>query len=96
MSKFVYRDEEFEAKHMPHACTSFLDIAHGDKYVKHLKENGRSANDIDAIKDIEEIGDHSQDYYSLVQELENGDIFTIEVWNNGDGTYYGLALAETI
>lgn len=89
MYLFEYKDEEFSAKNMDHASTRFLDEAWGNHYVEYLKELGFKNMPIDAIEDLEEV--EEEGYYRLKQKLENGAVLQIEVWENENGSYQGLA-----
>lgn len=89
MYLFEYKDEEFTANNLSHAYTRFLDESWGNHYVKYLEELGFKSMSIDAVEDIKEI--EEDEYYKLIQKLENGSLFQIEVWENEDGSYQGLA-----
>lgn len=91
MKKFEYKDEEFSAKNMDHASTKFLDEAWGSHYVEYLKKNNLEHEKIYATEDVEEVENLVDGYYRLKQKLENGAVLQIEVWENENGSYQGLA-----
>lgn len=86
---FEHRDEEFSASNIEAAMCRFLDESWGHHYVKHLEELGFKAMEIDAIDDLEDLKEDG--YYRLIQKLENGAIFKIEVWQKEDENFEGLA-----
>lgn len=88
---FKYENKEFRANSLSHAYTKFLDESWGSHYVDYLKQNNLEHEKIYATEDIEEVEDLVDGYYRLKQKLENGAVFQIEVWENGDGSFDGLA-----
>ncbi|HIB1899803.1 TPA: hypothetical protein ACWWDF_002424 [Enterococcus faecium] len=88
---FKYENKEFYANSLSHAYTMFLDGAWGSHYVDYLKKRNIETENIYATDVIEEVEDLAEGYYKLKQKLENGAIFQIEVWENEDGSYDGLA-----
>ena len=49
--------------------------------------------DIDAIECLKEVDQKYEEepYYLLQQKLANNSVFQVEIWENEDGTYEGLA-----
>lgn len=90
---FSWADESFIANNMDHALVSFLDNTWGTWYDWYLKKLGFQDIDIDAIDCLKEV-DHKYEeepYYLLQQKLANDSVFQVEIWENEDGTYEGLA-----
>ncbi|HDU0656062.1 TPA: hypothetical protein RD771_001598 [Enterococcus faecium] len=90
---FRWEDESFIANDMDHAFVSFLDNTWGTWYDCYLEKLGFQNIDIDAIECLKEV-DHKYEeepYYLLQQKLANNSVFQVEIWENEDGTYEGLA-----
>ncbi|TFJ45124.1 hypothetical protein CKN73_01385 [Carnobacterium divergens] len=86
---FEYKNASFTAKNLEAASCQFLDEAWGVRYVEYLKNKGLPIVGIGAVKDLEDLKEDG--YYRLIQKLENGTIFKIEVWQKEDGNSEGLA-----
>ncbi|MET2059285.1 hypothetical protein [Enterococcus faecium] len=90
---FRWEDESFIANDMDHAFVSFLDNTWDTWYDCYLEKLGFQNIDIDAIECLKEVDQKYEEepYYLLQQKLANNSVFQVEIWENEDGTYEGLA-----
>lgn len=89
MLKYEYAEKEILAKNMEQAYKVFNTIAYGEYYRKYVDENKDRYQELKP-KEVKEIV-NEEDYIRTVERLGNEDIFTTEVWGNGEGTFKGLA-----
>ncbi|MEJ4983255.1 hypothetical protein SKA94_13180, partial [Enterococcus faecium] len=90
---FFYYSTLFDSRFKTLQQNPFLDNTWGTWYDCYLKKLGFQNIDIDAIECLKEVDNKYEEepYYLLQQKLANDSVFQVEVWENEDGTYEGLA-----